>query len=366
MTKILWLSPAFNHYKARFLNNLAAEQDLELTILAGAGRANEGDQEIKADWNFNLIRLAVPKSHFGRSKSVMQAIRKEAKNMDWILIPAEKKNLLLFLFLLAFRLKCKAYKLVSYNHPILKSGKFRFTFVDKWLTKFYYRKLDRVVFYTEQSKNSAIAQRLISPDKAYYANNTLDNTEIEKHYQFSLPNVDIFNIIFIGRLISSKCIPVLLDYFQELKSLFPAKKITLDIIGDGPEALIVKQAIEKDTAICWHGTLVEETHIAPLMKKANVVFIPGLSGLSVNHAFMYGRPYITIHSLFHGPEIHYLESGKNGFVLSGNKENDMNIFADLIEYPEKVYRLAKTAFAKGQELSVQNWVSQMKNALTDD
>ena len=88
MTKLLWLSPAFNHYKARFLNHLAAEQELELTIMAGVGRANEGDQEIQADWNFNLIRLAIPKSHFGRSKTVVQAIKKEAKHMDWILIPA--------------------------------------------------------------------------------------------------------------------------------------------------------------------------------------------------------------------------------------------------------------------------------------
>jgi glycosyltransferase involved in cell wall biosynthesis len=311
------------------------------------------------------MRLAIPKSHFGRSRAVMQAIKKEAKHMDWILIPAEKKNLPLFLFLLAFRQKNKSCKLISYNHPILKSNNGRITAIDKWLTKFFYRHLDRVVFYTKQSKDSAIAQGLISPEKAYYANNTLDNTEIKKHYQFALPNPNNFNILFIGRLIPNKRIPILLDYFQELKHLCPAKNINLDIIGDGPEAALVKQAAEKDTAIGWHGTLVDESDIAPLMSKANVVFIPGHSGLSINHAFLYGRPYITIQAETHAPEIHYLESGKNGLLLSGNKEQDLKTFVELIEQPEKVNSMAKEAYAKGKEVSIENWVAQMKKALTD-
>jgi hypothetical protein len=38
MTRILWLSPNFNHYKARFLNNFAKEDGIDLTILTGSGR----------------------------------------------------------------------------------------------------------------------------------------------------------------------------------------------------------------------------------------------------------------------------------------------------------------------------------------
>jgi hypothetical protein len=80
---------------------------------------------------------------------------------------------------------------------------------------------------------------------------------------------------------------------------------------------------------------------------------------------MYGRPYITIQSLFHGPEIHYLESGKNGLLLSGNKAQDLKTFVELIEQPEKVNSMAKEAYGKGKEVSIENWVAQMKKALTD-
>ena len=51
------------------------------------------------------------------------------------------------------------------------------------------------------------------------------------------------------------------------------------------------------------------------MKKASLVFVPGLSGLSINHAFAYGRPYATFSAERHGPEINYLINGVNGFII---------------------------------------------------
>ena len=81
---------------------------------------------------------------------------------------------------------------------------------------------------------------------------------------------------------------------------------------------VVKTALKSDTSINWHGTLIDEADIAPIMKNASLVFIPGHSGLSVNHAFSYGRPYITLQGPSHAPELEYLDENKNGFVLDGN------------------------------------------------
>ena len=61
MLKILWLAPNFNHYKARFLNHLANDIYINLTILSGTGRNQMGDKELEADWNFKLIKLNVTK-----------------------------------------------------------------------------------------------------------------------------------------------------------------------------------------------------------------------------------------------------------------------------------------------------------------
>ncbi|MDX5479611.1 MAG: glycosyltransferase family 4 protein, partial [Cyclobacteriaceae bacterium] len=247
----------------------------------------------------------------------------------------------------------------------LKSQGGQFTSLDKWLTKFFYRQLDRVVFYTEKSKALAVQQNFIPISKAYWANNTLDNTEIEKYYQFVLPDSDTFSILFIGRLIPSKRIDLLLRYYHSLKSVFPKKKLELKIIGDGPDSNLVKHASDTDNDIHWYGTLVDESVIAPLMRKANVVFVPGLSGLSINHALLYGRPYLTFQSDYHGPEIHYLEHGINGLILSGDFQKDSEKLGNLINHPRKINEMALASYEKGKELSIQNWVNQMKKALND-
>ena len=106
-----------------------------------------------------------------------------------MLIPVEKKIFFIFIYALFLRfrarLKGKQVKLVSYNHPLLKSGNGKVTSIDTWLTKFFYNQLDRVIFYTEHSCDWAIKQKLINPEIAYWANNTIDTLEVSKNYNFS-------------------------------------------------------------------------------------------------------------------------------------------------------------------------------------
>jgi glycosyltransferase involved in cell wall biosynthesis len=366
MTKILWISPAFNHYKARFLNHLAGSEDISLTILAGSGRIGQGDEEIKDDWKFKFIRENVSKDNFGKVNRIRKRIKWLANEMDYILIPAEKKNTLLFIYLLWLRYKLKHFKLISYNHPILKSANGKIRIIDRWMTKFYYTKLDKVIFYTEESCKYAIEKGYVDPSKAYWANNTLDNTEIEKYYTYTPSPTDSFTFLFIGRLIPTKRIDVLLNYFSELKKILPNQSLKLEIIGDGPKSDLVKYAKEKDKDIQWHGSLVDEKEISPIMTRCNVVFIPGHSGLSINHAFMYGRPYLTIKSQSHGPEIFYIKENENGYFLSGDRKRDIAFLQELIRDRQKIIKWSDNAYITGRKLSVQNWVKKILNALKDE
>lgn len=361
MTKLLWLSPAFNHYKARFLNHLASCGDIEMVVLAGLGRNGKGDLEIHEDWEFNLIRENLSKADFGKSKQIRKRIKLLASNVDYIMIPAEKKNVLLLIYLLWLRFRLKSFQLISYNHPTLKSANGKIRLIDKWMTKFYYSQLDKVVFYTEESCMYPVSSGLVKSEKAFWANNTVDNTEIEKFYTYCPPPEDSFTILFIGRLIPSKQVEILLDYYSELKRILPNQNLSLEIIGDGPQSDLVTNFIDSD--MVWHGTLVDEKDISPIMRRSNVVFIPGLSGLSVNHAFMYGRAYLTLPSNNHGPEINYLKPNVNGTILTGNKVDDIDLIKDLILNRDTILKWSENAFATGKQLSVQNWVKQMLKAL---
>lgn len=364
MKKVLWLAPNFNHYKARFLNHLATDTNLRLTILSGTGRENVGDQELEDNWNFEHKKVNVSKKDFGRSKVVKAELKKRFSDFDWILIPAEKKNLPLFLYAMKLRKANKSVRLFSYNHPILKSKNGKITFLDKLITKFFYKKLDRVIFYTEHSHDWAISNKLINSKKAFWANNTIDNTEVEKYYSFHLPPLNEQRILFIGRLIPSKRIPDVITYYSKLKEDIP--NLTLEIIGDGPEKTIVEHALKENEDIHWHGTLVDESKIAPIMERASVVFIPGHSGLSINHAFAYGRPYITLQGPSHAPELDYIEEGSNGYVLKGDIDSNIKTIENLLINRSVLEQFCKNAKQKGNELSVQNWVQQVKTSLLDE
>lgn len=360
--KVLWLAPSFNHYKARFLNHLAEDNSIDLTILSGTGRNNMGDQELHGDWSFKQIELNVTKKEFGNSKSVKNKLSTIFYDFDWILIPAEKKNLPLFLFAMKLRKVNKSVRIFSYNHPILKSRNGKVTWIDKLLTKFYYNKLDRVIFYTEQSHDWAVRNKLIDLKKAFWANNTIDNMEVEKHYTYQLPPKDNMSLVFIGRLIKSKRIDDLIAYYKSLKIEIP--ELRLDIIGDGPESHIVKNAIANGcNDINWYGTLIDESKIAPIMSSASAIFIPGHSGLSINHAFSYGRPYITLQGPSHAPELDYIDIGKNGYVLNGNFESNITCIKNLLYDRSKLNTFCDNSKVKGDYLSVQKWVQQIKLSL---
>lgn len=356
MTKILWLSPTFNHYKARFLNHLAAKDEIDLCLITGSGREGKGDLEIEGNWNFKLIKTNISKNKFGIASKVRKLIFIEFSKQDWVLIPAEKKNLILLYFLISLRFFSKKTKLVSYNHPFLKSGVGKITKIDLFITKLFYRKLDRVIFYTKEACEIAINSKLIQSNKAFWANNTVDDIEISKYYEFSLPPKNSISILYIGRLIPSKRIGDLIDYFKVLDKKKPGL-FELNIIGDGPDASIIQDL--KMSNIYCHGSIIDEKEIAPFMKNASCIFVPGLSGLSINHAFAYGRPYITFQSNFHGPEIAYLDKNKNGLVLEKGKEENIEMLLDLLLNSDKIDSFCINAYEKGKQLSVKNWVEQM-------
>ena len=362
--KVLWLSPNLNHYKARFLDKLNKEFDLEITVLAGTGNKDMGYVESEATASYDLIRLNVKKPDFGFSSLVRKQLRQNYADFDWILIPKENKNLLLFLY--AYTLKYttgKSVRLISYNHHLVTSGPRKTSWFNRLITRFYYLAYDRTVFYTLHGRDEMVKQKLIKPEVAFGANNTIDTEAVQRVYQFTYPNKNEPTILFIGRLIPSKYVQVCIDYYFGLKTRPGLQKLKLIIVGDGPEAQYVREALAKDPTIEWKGAVIDEAQIEPLMTKASLVFIPGASGLSINHAFCYGRPYFTLAEALHGPELAYLDNGKNGFILGANENRNLKTMERfLLNFEHDYY---DRAFETGKQLSVDNWCKQFYTALTN-
>lgn len=364
MPLVLWIAPNLNHYKAGQLNRLVETTSLKITVLSGKQMKELGHQPYKQKENFRRINFNSNKTNFHFQPSTYHIIFRLISKIkfDVVLMPFEKKFIVLIILLYILKFPFN-YKLISYNHPISISKTINLFNLDNYLSKLFYALYDRIVLYNETAKDKVVERKLISRDKAYFANNTLDTTKIWKHYSFSINNSDDKTILFIGRLIQNKKLNILINYYQYLKREWPQLKLI--VIGDGPEADKIKTASQKDSSIIWYGAITDEGKIAEHMNRAHVVLNPGHSGLSIVHAFCYGKPYITLSSYKnHPPEIDYLQHGINGLLLSGQINEDCTQIGNLLLNKESYASMCKAAFETAQKLSIDKWCSQMQNALT--
>ena len=363
--KVLWVAPNLNHYKSRFLNRLAVDGDLDLVVLAGVQRIDEGHRAAELKKEYEVISIQVDKPRFGLSVLVFFAFLRliVSRRFDVVLLPSEKKLLPLIVVAWAMR-PFMRFELASYNHPMVRSGTVQKTRRDVWFSRIMFLFYDRVVFYTENSRQRAVETGLISPEKASFANNTLDTNEIWSNYTFEINRCEPKTILYVARLIRSKGVRDLLDYFHALSAKLP--QLRLIVIGDGPQAELIKSAAQKCPRIIWYGAVVDEVKIANCMRKAHVVFMPGASGLSIVHAFCYGKPYVTLAEgrYPHGPEFSYLSDGVNGLVLDGDMSHNVDRLISLMSCDKRYTEMCKAARDSAKALSVNEWCRQMGHALT--
>lgn len=362
MIRVLWVAPVLNFYKAAFLERLTSRGTLDIVVLSGETNRAEGHLNPR-DTAFRRISVAADKEHFGiRVESYIRLftlLRNES--FDWVLMPIERKYILLILFL--FLLKpWRGFKLVSYNHSLTPRVP-ALTLLQRLFPRLAFLIYDRVVFYTEGSMRLALRHGLISTDKASFANNTLDTASVWSNYTFNINSSDRIRLLFIGRLLPYRNLDLLFDYHNQLKKSLPG--LQLVIIGDGPETAKIAAASNSDSSIVWKGGLSDEREIAREMEIAHAVIVPGHSGLSIVHAFAYGKPYITLGSYpNHPPEIDYLIHGVNGLLLTGDIAADCKMISQFLLDRKGYRRACEAAYNTAKTLAVENWCTQIEEAMT--
>lgn len=372
--KVLWLSPIHSHYKARFLQKLHNRGEIQLTVLAGRMQQAKGFSEAMEPLSYPVERVSVISTKFGMSlavaKKVLQLTHK--KRFDFIMIPADRKRLPLMLLLVLFK-PIHGYKLFSYNHAWCGSrldGRLA-GMVNRWLTRLMYAMLDRVVFYTRHEKDIALEMNLLPLQKAFYAKNTIDTDEIWALCPLELKVITPPAMLFIGRLVAEKNVHLALQYYQGIKKAIP--EFRLIVIGDGPDAMQVKQAAQIDPDILWTGMLSQEQQISIYMRQASFVFNPGPAGLSVAHAFAYGKPFVALRQatrkgnreIMHGPESWYLRPDENGLLLDADDlQADCQQIVALLTDADRYRRMTLNAMETGRKISIGQWIEQMTHSLT--
>ena len=160
---------------------------------------------------------------------------------------------------------------------------------------------DGIFLYGDFARDHMIA-RGVNPKKLFVIHNSLDyEAQLACRQNLRLTNIykehfgnDNRNLIFIGRLTSTKRLDLLLDAQRILRDRGVLFNVTF--VGDGAE----RQSLERMTAsyglqslVWFYGASYDEQRNAELIYNADLCVSPGNVGLTAIHSLVFGTPVAT-------------------------------------------------------------------------
>lgn len=146
-------------------------------------------------------------------------------------------------------------------------------------------------------------------------------------------------VIFVGRLSSEKGIDTLLSAWQQLPG-----NTKLKIVGDGPMAGRVSQAMNDDPRIEWVGRRTKE-EVDRLIHKASCLIIPSICyetfGRAIIEAYVHGVPVIASR---HGAMAELVRHGETGLLFDAGNATKLREAVELaFRDPDKLLRMRREA-----------------------
>lgn len=119
--------------------------------------------------------------------------------------------------------------------------------------------------------------------------------------------------LYCGSLYPDKRLDLLVAAADLVQARVPGFRLV--VVGDGPSRATVTDAAATRPWLHWVG-VQRGVAKAAWFRTAQVYLSPGAVGLHVLDAFCAGVPMITTEGARHGPEVSYLVSGENGYIVA--------------------------------------------------
>ncbi len=175
------------------------------------------------------------------------------------------------------------------------------------------------------------------------------------------------DIVYVGRLVSSKKVALLVEGFSLAIKTIPNDTL-LHLVGDGPEMKAIQRLVHElsiEDRVIFHGHVSNWESLKNIYSRCVVSVSPGYVGLSITQSFAFGRPMIVADNENHSPEIEALVPDMNGvYFKAGNK----NSLAGVIESYFKDCEIWKDKFDDvasdcSKRYSVERMVEGFKDAI---
>lgn len=314
------------HHRRRFyeiLRDELAASGVELRLYAGHLRADAASKRdtIQIEWATDVDNQSI---RIGSRELYYQACLREAMSVDLAIVIQESK--LILNYLLAALRPFGVVKLAYWGHgkSFKKESASRYGEAVK-------RLLSRHVdwWFAYNSKSKGIVEGLGYPA----ARITVVDNAIDTRHLIELKNevstqeltqlsrelaLDSSKVcLYAGSLYKEKKIGVLLDSLVLVRHQIPDFKML--VVGAGPEAVEVENFSKTHPWLIYLGPKYDRELVA-LFGVAKLLLIPGAVGLSALDSFALETPLVTTGDQAHGPEIDYLESGKNAWIVEGGDD----------------------------------------------
>lgn len=157
--------------------------------------------------------------------------------------------------------------------------------------------------------------------------------------------------IYIGSLYAEKRVDFLLEAACAIRAQLPWFELL--VVGGGPQEALVAEAAARHPWIKPLGVL-RGADKALALSLADLYLHPGAIGLAVQDAFVAGVPLVTAQLATHGPEIAYVESGRNGLVTPDDLQAYVQGCVRLLTDARAHAAMKARCLADGQRYTLEN------------
>ena len=368
MKKVVILYRTIFQYRREFYNQLRnslLEDNIELLIIYGklnsADFSSRNDQ-IDLDWG-KFIQNKI--FRIGKKELIWQPCLKDLKDIDMVIV--EQANKLLINYYLMFNRKKLGIKFCYWGHGRNRQmkensiyNKFKYNFIKNcdWWFAYTQGVKDFLVDRGYPANNITPVQNAIDTDdlRIQYAKvSELETMEIKKELNIKSDCVGIY----CGAMYAEKRIDFILKACYKIKTKIP--EFNMIFIGSGEDLHKVDDAAANHNWIHSLGSKFGQDRVK-YFKIASIQIMPGAVGLGILDSFAMETPLITTVQDFHGPEISYLENGKNGLITSDNLDEYTNTVVNLL-ISKKYIPMAEYCRSSAEKYTVKNMVENFKSGI---
>jgi glycosyltransferase involved in cell wall biosynthesis len=360
--RVVIVQRRMTHYRVAFFERLRAalaNDGIVLDLLVGEGTAREAQRRDGASlsWAKHL-----PTRYFAADRLCWQPFFRHLRGASLVIVTQENTLLANHLLLLGRH----PYLLAFWGH----GANLQSTRPDGWRERFKRWTTRRVDWWFAYTALSArlIAAAGFPASRTTILNNAVDTSAMQAARHAVRP-ADVAALrqtlglgpgpvgVYLGSLDPSKRLDFLFASAARIRDVRP--DFSLLLIGDGPERDSVRAWCRDHPWAVWVGSQVGDDK-ARHLAIGDLMLNPGAVGLGVFDAFVHGLPLVTTGCGLHGPEIEYLEQGRNGLICADVVDDYARCVVELLDDPARLQDLRLGCTSSARRFSLDGMVENFR------